>query len=610
MSLCHIYSKVKESGQIQEFLDAFDKSNSVDISTVDELEVYDIYLIEIVQVSKPITVKLKNLFKNKEHSLVYFILPLKHSLPLFQLAFLLNAKSMLTLKHDTDKVITKIKSEFLIHSQEYRSLELGKILVNHSRYMLFKDKRLTYASDSLLKDFSCENLDNVNQRICSKIDLDGFLSHQEGVKQDIAKNLDEDNIYFLKSIVKNDDCFISLDYKGDYEEKCPEVSYLSTRLTFIEKLKDNLIESSISGLKYSVITIKVNNIDEIAQSITKSELENFTKEVLSEIQLILDDKLVFSQYDSNFYIAMFKEIEFNSLCDKAKNFHLQIARFLNKLNFKVEFSLYAFAFGEMSLNSIISTLDNIYKNKITKKEISKDNLKYIDNYRDKMSEKEIISYLLESAYVNHTEIELFNLYKGMNIKSPSEILKKDYDSIYIIFKPIQGAVMSMTNTVILRSPIFSKDIKATVKYINLREKIAILENFKVLDYDINTRQHGRVSFAKKTIAAISLVGTKVSAEIIDISVYSVSFKVKETRILENILNKDIGVTFYIPSSRSSSGSVKIQESATVIHQSCDIDGYYKIVCVFEENRKNEDILIQYVYNRQMNIISEMKNLYS
>ncbi len=610
MSLCHIYDKVSQSEHIQEFLDAFDNSSSINLSKSDIVDEYNIYLIELEYVSKQITIKLKNIFKDKKHPLVYFILPQKHNLPFFQLAFLLNAKSILTLKHDIHKVISKLKTEYIIHEQEYRSLELGNILVNNSNYMLFKDKKLSYASNSLLKDFDCENLEHVNQRVCSKIDLENLLSNQEGVQQDINKKLDENTTYFLKSIANDDECYISLDNQEDYEKKCPEFSYLSTRLTFIEKLKDNLIESSISGVNCSLITIKLNNINEISQNITRSEVENFRKDMLFEIELILDDKLILSQYDTNCFVAMFKDIEFDSLCSKASNFHLQIARFLNKQNFKTELSVYAFDIKEMDLNSIINTLNNIYKNKVTKKETEKDNLKYIDNYRDKMSEEEIISYLLESAYVNHTKIELVNLYKGMNISSSSEILKKTGDSVYIIFKPVQGAVMSMMKSVVLKSSIFSKDIRANVKYINLREQIAILENFKVLDYDINSRQHGRVSFAKKTMAAISLIGTKVSAEIIDISVYSISFKVKKTKFLENILNKDIGVTFYIPSETSQTGLIKIEESATVIHQSCDVDSNYKLVCIFEENRVNEDILVEYVYKRQMNIISEMKALCS
>ena len=62
--------------------------------------------------------------------------------------------------------------------------------------------------------------------------------------------------------------------------------------------------------------------------------------------------------------------------------------------------------------------------------------------------------------------------------------------------------------------------------------------------------------------------------------------------------------------RQDTGSTKVEESATVIHQITDTDGYHKLICVFNENRLNEDLLLEYVYNRQMNIISEMRELFN
>ena len=81
MSLCHIYDKVSQSEHIQEFLDAFDNSSSINLSKSDIVDEYNIYLIELEYVSKQITIKLKNIFKDKKHPLVYFILPQKHNLP-------------------------------------------------------------------------------------------------------------------------------------------------------------------------------------------------------------------------------------------------------------------------------------------------------------------------------------------------------------------------------------------------------------------------------------------------------------------------------------------------------------------------------------------------
>jgi hypothetical protein len=225
-----------------------------------------------------------------------------------------------------------------------------------------------------------------------------------------------------------------------------------------------------------------------------------------------------------------------------------------------------------------------------------------------MSDKEIISFLLDSAFVNNTEFKLLNFYKGMCINTVSAILKKTDNEIYVKVEQIQGSVMSIDKKTVLQSTTFTRDIQASVKYIDVREKIAILHNFKILESNANLRKHGRVDFHIRTTVAISLVGSKISGEILDISANSIAIRVKHAKILNNILNKDIGLTFYLPNKISAAGDIKLEETANVIYESCGIDGYLKLVCTLYENSINENIILEYVYERQKNIIKRMREM--
>jgi len=188
------------------------------------------------------------------------------------------------------------------------------------------------------------------------------------------------------------------------------------------------------------------------------------------------------------------------------------------------------------------------------------------------------------------------------------MLKKENDAIYVKVEQIQGSVMGLEKKTIIQSSAFIRDIQATVRYVNVQEKIAILENFKILDLNINLRKHGRVNPERKTAVALSLVGSKIKGEIVDISANSISLKVKQAKALNGTLNKDIGLDFYLPSSLTQSGQFKLDETAAVIY-AADIDkGYTKIVCIFNKNTKNEDFLMDYVYSRQRGIIRDMKNM--
>ena len=239
---------------------------------------------------------------------------------------------------------------------------------------------------------------------------------------------------------------------------------------------------------------------------------------------------------------------------------------------------------------------------------SDENLEYISDVQESMSEDEIISFLLDSAFVNNADFKLLNVYKGIFINTKSAMLKKDNNAIYVKVEQIQGHVMSLEKKTIIQSSLFIRDIQATVRYINVEEKIAILENFKILDLNVNLRKHGRVNPVRKTVVALSLVGSKVKGEIVDISANSISLKVQQAKALRNILNKEIGLDFYLPSSLTQSGQFKLDERATVIYMSDRAKGYIKIVCLFDENAKNEDFLIDYVYLRQRAIIKDMKGM--
>ena len=98
MSLCYLYFESIVYPHIQNILDAFEDSLSTNIDVTDSIDDYDIYIIEVNNANKEIAQKLVNIFKKKQHSLIYFIIPKNHSLLFFQLTFLLETKSVITYK--------------------------------------------------------------------------------------------------------------------------------------------------------------------------------------------------------------------------------------------------------------------------------------------------------------------------------------------------------------------------------------------------------------------------------------------------------------------------------------------------------------------------------
>jgi hypothetical protein len=196
----------------------------------------------------------------------------------------------------------------------------------------------------------------------------------------------------------------------------------------------------------------------------------------------------------------------------------------------------------------------------------------------------------------------------MVIDSKTKIIKKEDFAIYVAVSTIQGAVMSMEKKTVIKSDFLNKYIKANVAYIDKKRKLAKLENFKVIEEDNSFKDRDRVNFAKKNMAILSFIGTKISAEIIDISPKSISFYLNKIKMLDKIMNKPIEISFKIPTNRTRDKEMIINETVTVSFIDCLNQELCKIVCDFDEASKNKNIIKEYVIARQTEILNELKKI--
>jgi uncharacterized protein YeeX (DUF496 family) len=108
MSLCHLYYTHSTSHHVKDILNYFKSDVSLDINVCNEIDDYDIYIVELEETNKDISAKLRHLFKQKVNSLIYFIVPHKYNLMFFQLSYLLNVKNLITQNMDTKKAIERM----------------------------------------------------------------------------------------------------------------------------------------------------------------------------------------------------------------------------------------------------------------------------------------------------------------------------------------------------------------------------------------------------------------------------------------------------------------------------------------------------------------------
>ena len=606
MTLCYLHNKIENFSKHKDtFLEYFKNHKVVNIKKTEKLEIeYDLYLIDFINVDKNITTLVTTFFEDLESPLIYFLLPKDYKVSLMQLAFILNAQSIITVTQDTNKVIIKINKEYEQHKEYQKALSLGKSLVNNHSYMMYKDKDFSYASKQLLRDLHCKNEKELQKKVNQNIDINKFFIDDEPVKRFISTKISKDSTFFIKSIRSGDYTIISFELNHDYETNANDNNYISGRTTYIEFLKDKILEKMVADKLLSILTI---DISDMKDKFSEKDKEATIKKFIYEVKLIIDSKLILAQYSPNLYVVLFENIDFLKMQKKAQNYYLQILNFLNKEKMNFDINIYAINIVDAELKPILKTLDAISENKINKIAIDSSDLEYINNFQINMDAQDKISYLLDSIYENGNDLKLLNIYDGMSIATSSGILKKTKELVYVKVEELQSYIMDIDQTTILQSSVLTKSIKANVKYICHKKHYAILYKFRMLDYNPNERLHGRVKSAKLIPVVISMTGSRVKGELIDISAKSIALKIKKSKAMKYILNKEIDLIFYIENVRDKGTSIKIEESVLVVYESEELeDGYVKLICLFDEDMENEGIIIDYIFNRQKTIIQNIK----
>jgi len=604
--LVHIFYKTSTSKQILEISNTFGSIEKLDISGLKTIENYDVYFVEIDKVEKEILLHIKQLLSNKTESLIYFFINDSHSLMLFQLSALLNVKTIVTQKSNMTKILESIKKD--ISFQQAVKLEhvIADTMIHDHCFMIFDSNKLKYASQKLYDDFSCKNLDDVKLKVCTQFKLGDLLNNIISFEDSVAftSNSKKYNIDVAPSTV-NSDKFIYLEIvpESDLHNNI-DVDFIKNRIYFIEVLKEKILEKSMSDSKLGVITIQVENIEKLKDDWKAYDIEESIHDLLLEINGAIQSHDLLAQYDNGLYLILFDGLDFEAVKSKALTIQNHILTYIKDKKIKPIVGLYALDVNNLDLNETLEIISNLSRDDVSTKDINAHILHKIINVNDEMDDREVIDILLQAIFTNKSPIKLINIYKGLCINTSSVILRTTVDEVDVTFQQLQGTVMNFEKSTVIQSSSFSKDIVADVVYINAKKKFARLNNFRFAKGSANSRKYSRVTCSQRTpITVLHDKGT-LNGSILDISMNSIAIK---TRLYPNIDSLELSVVtlnFTLPNN-SADGFVKLSLEAEVKFIMCDKD-FCKVIVNLYENQASESILMEYVYNRQKEIIIELR----
>ena len=607
MNICHLYRNTSTSTLIQEILPRLKGSESFALDTLESLKEYDAYVVEIEKLDENTKTRVLRFLQSEPPKLLYFLVGNTCDLSILKLALELKAKSLITSSQDPKAVLSQIQEDYQSFQMSDLKYKLGKASFESLLFLFFKDKELFYVSEKLLQEFGYENILDVKGKLLPQTALDELLDKNVVSEKTIVNEKTPTLAYHARSVAttENNETIIFLDPFKKETHLIDKMSFISNRLSFIEFLKDRLAQSSVSASRLSLITLHIENAAKLRENLTELELEEIIKDFLLQVEMLLDGKVAFSQYNQNFYVVMFENIEFDALKKKANQFNVEISSYLNKQKYVPLLGIFAFDLNNQPLNFALTMLEKLVRRELKQEDVKGTNIEFITNIQENMDEKGIIFNLLESVFTNGSDIKLLNFYKGLCINTSAKIIKIKNEDVYVQFEHLQGLVMKVEGQTVLQSSRFSKDIQATIKHLSLDKKIAMLTNFKMLETSANARKYSRVTTSSKTLVVLSYKGATLNGEVFDISVTSIAMDVIYAKLFDLIEDQTVQLTFILPSHSATEGFIRIKTDARVVYQSCQ-EKICKIVCEFVKDESLESILMEYVYNRQKEIITELK----
>ena len=601
MNLCYLYSDSLQYPHRKELLNAFEDSVTLNIDHINTLENYDLYFIELNNVDKEISHKILNIFKGKSF-LIYFIIPKNHSLLLFQLASLLESKSIITYTQNIEKIIEKIKIDRKLFLDNNFERWLGNIQIKTQNFIIYKNNKLIFVNKSLLELFGSISNTQFETDILSKIEIQRLIKNDITISADLLDYSNIEERYLFRSVTASDNDKIIYIEKDIHKQN--KLEFISSRIAFIELLKENILQRNTSNKVLSLLSINIKNIKSLLSKYGIVEFENILLDILSYMESILKKKLIFSQFESHFYVVLFEDTDFEEIDKIADNFHTKVLNFISNKNYKITLDLFAYHLNEDEFSSIITTLDKIKNEKIVQNESNAQYIKHFTSIKHEITAKN----LLDDAFKENSELKILNIYHGLVINTLTKIIKITDENIYISFEPYQGVVLNLEKKTVIKSENFPHDIEAEVKQISLKKKIAILEKFKFLKTDANSREFARVTTPIKIPISIKNNGKIISGTILDISIKSIAINVKHIPNIPIVELKDSLLTFNITDQEAEDGYTQLNLNAKLILVTSVVDEYYKVICDIDQDTHDLSIIQKYVYERQKELIIELKKM--
>lgn len=195
------------------------------------------------------------------------------------------------------------------------------------------------------------------------------------------------------------------------------------------------------------------------------------------------------------------------------------------------------------------------------------------------------------------DLRLLNYYHEIPVSYPASVDHVEDDMVDLTVHQHQAAVMYHEKMTFLKSRHFPHDVIAKVFRADVNRSLAILTKFAYAQVRAERRRFVRVKISEQINVSFASANNKCSGRLADISVGGMSLYVDSNNALEindagTLIVTLQGKTLEIPGTL-----LKIVEE----------DGMHKYLFEIETTSRIENLISQFIFQRQLEIIRELKD---
>lgn len=613
LSIAHLYFGEKRLSVLESVLNRHVKFSSYDLDLSSYRDHNDILFIELGESSKEKLKRLLGIFTQHKPVVAYLFAQDVENRLLLKFALHFGITDVLPLNNEATllaSIFTKNPNKLDDKLYMYQKIELEKKIERFFPFLVFQNAQLTYANAQAKRIYETNDLLEIEAKVHEDVELSEVLLSHEDVQGNIvietASNKEAEYTCIVKAFDQSDEKIITLIPVDQLQDVKPAQTVLN-RFDFIDRLKDRLAQQSVTKMPISLVFINISNLDKLSRTFKSTTLYDAFKNLMLKLFQLKEENQELIQWSPNLYILMGEDRTFEHTCEQTK--HLQQELIYATASEKITPIILSSAFHVESddLNVVIDYIEKINTQTLLPQDIEKINyfeLEYLENV---IEEQEQIRYLMHNCVNNKIPIKLLNIYKGLCINTHAYILKITEDSYQMSCENLQGYAMQIEKETVLQAPNFPKDIKAEVSLVDIKRSFVVIRNLKFMPSSANNRQHTRVQTSIRTPVLIKYAHrSSAQGDIIDISVNSIAMKVSKSFREEEMLNQKVRLNFSLPNEEGDNGYVimEIEAKVTYILQK---DEFTKIVVMLDKLPKPyDDYLLRYMYNRQKELIFEIK----